>query len=58
MDSKPNQQDGFIVTIEAQCGSISKHHADNSHQELSEECLTVLAQGVQVCICVLLQWPL
>lgn len=58
MESKPSQQDGLVVTIEAQCGSFSKETADFSHQELSEGCLTVLAQGMQVYACMLLRWHL
>lgn len=45
MDSKQGQQEGLIVTIEANCGSVRKDKAFDKTQELSEECLTVLAQG-------------
>lgn len=47
MDSKPIRQEEatLIVTIDAQCDSLGKSGAYNEHQELSEECLTVLAQG-------------
>lgn len=46
MDKKPiGQEEALIVTIDAQCDSLGKPGAYNEHQELSEECLTVLAQG-------------
>jgi hypothetical protein len=56
MDSKANQQNETVVTIEAHCGSIIDLKADESHHQLSEECLTVLAQGTQGYSYVLLQW--
>jgi hypothetical protein len=46
MDSKPiGQEEALIVTIDAHCDSLVKPPAYNEQQELSEECLKVLAQG-------------
>lgn len=46
MDGKAQNGETLIVTIDAHCPSVSKHTEDNE-QQLSEECLAVLAQGMQ-----------
>jgi hypothetical protein len=44
MDSKQGQS-GHVVIIDAHCGSLAPGSKLDEPQELSEECLTVLAQG-------------
>lgn len=44
MDSKQGQS-GHVVVIDAHCGSLAPGSKLEEPQELSEECLTVLAQG-------------
>jgi hypothetical protein len=46
MDGKTKNGETLIVTIDAHCPSMSKHSADGE-KHLSEECLAVLAPGMQ-----------